>query len=99
MSVCFPPSGLSFGFNSAAGLSFEDLAKASGELAFCKKGECLPVSHFSSLIHETEAVILVVNSAVPFTRISTELACKAEKKTLHGDVIIQSVCLHDRFVS
>uniref|UniRef100_A0A9J7ZMU4 E3 SUMO-protein ligase RanBP2 n=1 Tax=Cyprinus carpio carpio TaxID=630221 RepID=A0A9J7ZMU4_CYPCA len=31
--------GLSFGFNSAAGLSFGELAKASGELAFCKKDD------------------------------------------------------------
>ncbi len=39
MSFCFPPAGLSFGFTSAGGVSFAELAKTSGEFAFAKKGE------------------------------------------------------------
>ncbi|XP_016336402.1 E3 SUMO-protein ligase RanBP2-like, partial [Sinocyclocheilus anshuiensis] len=37
--VCFPPAGLSFGFESAGEVSFAELAKGSGELAFCKRDD------------------------------------------------------------
>ncbi len=56
MCVCFPPAGLSFGFASAGGFSFAELAESSSEFAFGKKGECClylftSVSHFTCLIH------------------------------------------------
>ncbi len=54
--VCFPSTGLSFGFTSVGGSSFADLANSSLKFVFGKIGECClylftSVSHFTCPIH------------------------------------------------